>query len=590
MTKKATKPSFTKTCFGRLSFLLTSLLVLVLSISGCVNSGKRASSAEKPNIILIMIDNVGFPEFGINGNDLVKTPNLDGFAKEGIQFSRFYSNPLCAPTRASLITGRYYYRTGILHTSRGGAKMHGDEVTIAEILKEAGYTTGIFGKWHLGDNYPMRPRDQGFDETLIHKSGRLGQVPDKPNSYINPKLWENGQYVQKQGYCTDIFFNAAISFIQENQNNPFFIYLPTNIAHATSEAGLEVPEEYFAPYIAQGLDQNKATVCGMINNFDENFGRLSSQINSLGIAENTLVIFLSDDGNVRVAENRYKGSGYATPYEGSIRVPCFIQWSGEIRTKATVNQIANHIDILPTVLDAAGVKIPEDLKIDGKSLMPLLKSSDADWSDRNLFLQCERGLTPHRYKNCAVISDRYKLVGYPNTFEERDFVPPDNPEFELYDLVSDPGETTNIAGEHPEIVNDLKAAYDIWFDDVKSTRQFTPGLIHVGSDAENPVYLCRYQDGSYVNRKPTGWALVVEQQGDYEITINRGESNGVGKFIVQYDSTCVIEPLKQNENHVIVSFNKGETFFNAWVEEAGEKYTPRSNEDLIGDVTISRIL
>jgi hypothetical protein len=180
-------------------------------------------------------------------------------------------------------------------------------------------------------------------------------------------------------------------------------------------------------------------------------------------------------------------------------------------------------------------------------------------------------------------------VGYPNTFEERDFVPPDNPEFELYDLVKDPFETTNLAGEHPDIVNDLKAEYDHWFDDVGSTRQFSPGLIHVGSDAENPVYLCRYQDAAYVNRKPTGWALFIEQQGDYEITINRGESTGAGKFVVQYDSTCVIQPLKNNENLVIVSFNKGEIFFNAWVEEEGVEYTPRSGEDRIGDVTIRRI-
>ncbi len=579
----------TLTCYRRLSLIITSLLVLVLTVLACTYPEQKASLTERPNIILIMIDNVGYPEIGINGNDLVKTPNLDNFAKEGIQFSRFYSNPLCSPTRASLMTGRYYYRTGILHTSRGGAKMHGDEITIAEILKDAGYTTGIFGKWHLGDNYPMRPQDQGFDETLIHKSGRLGQVPDNPNTYINPKLWENGQYVQKQGYCTDIFFNAAISYIQENQNNPFFIYLPTNIAHTTSEAGLAVPDKYSAPYIVQGLDQNKATVCGMINNFDENFGRLTNRLDSLGIAENTLLIFLSDDGNVRVAENRYKGHSYSTPYEGSIRVPCFIQWSGEIRSKVTINQIANHIDILPTILDAAVAQIPKDLIIDGESLMPLLKSKNADWKNRKLFIQCERGLIPHRYKNCAVISDRYKLIGYPNTFEERNFVPPDNPEFELYDLVKDPGETTNLAGELRENVNDLKAAYDIWFEDVKSTRQFTPGLIHVGSDAENPVYLCRYQDASYVDRKPTGWPLFIEQQGDYKITINREESVGAGKLIVQYDSAYVIEPLKQNENQVFVSFNRGETFFNAWVEEEGEEYTPRSIEDRIGDVTIRRI-
>ena len=357
-----------------------------------------------------MIDNVGYPEIGINGNELVKTPNLDNFASEGTRFERFYSNPLCAPTRASLMTGRYHYRTGVLHTSRGAAKMYGSEITIAELLKNDGYTTGIFGKWHLGDNYPMRPQDQGFDQTLIHKSGRLGQVPDKPNSYINPKLWENGQYIQKDGYCTDIFFDAAMDFMQKHQHTPFFIYLPTNIAHATSEAGQEVPGKYITPYLENGFEENIAAVCGMINNFDENFGRLTAKLSSLGLREKTLVIFLSDDGNVRVNKVDFRGHGYATPYEGSIRVPCFVQWPGHFPGKLKVDQIANHIDILPTLLDAAGADTPDNLTIDGVSLLPLLEGKGKDWADRMIFLQCERGMKVHRYKNCAVISERFKLI------------------------------------------------------------------------------------------------------------------------------------------------------------------------------------
>lgn len=218
-------------------FISKSLPFLILLAVGISCVSDPSENAKKPNIILIMIDNVGYADFGINGNDLVKTPNLDNFARKGVQFSRFYSNPMCAPTRASLMTGRYFYRTGVIHTSRGGAKMRGDEVTMAELLKREGYVTGIFGKWHLGDNYPMRPQDQGFDETLIHKSGRLGQVPDNPNTYIDPKLWENGKYVQKRGYCTDIFFNSAIRFMEKHRSEPFFIYLPTNIGHTSSEAG-----------------------------------------------------------------------------------------------------------------------------------------------------------------------------------------------------------------------------------------------------------------------------------------------------------------------------------------------------------------
>ncbi len=537
-----------------------------------------------------MIDNVGYPEIGINGNELVKTPNLDNFASEGTRFERFYSNPLCAPTRASLMTGRYHYRTGVLHTSRGAAKMYGSEVTIAELLKNDGYTTGIFGKWHLGDNYPMRPQDQGFDQTLIHKSGRLGQVPDKPNSYINPKLWENGQYIQKDGYCTDIFFDAAMDFMQKHQHTPFFIYLPTNIAHTTSEAGQEVPGKYITPYLENGLEENIAAVCGMINNFDENFGRLTAKLSSLGLRENTLVIFLSDDGNVRVNKVDFRGHGYATPYEGSIRVPCFIQWPGHLPGKLKVDQIANHIDILPTLLDAAGADTPDNLTIDGVSLIPLLEGKGKDWADRMIFLQCERGMKVHRYKNCAVISERFKLIGYPNTFEERELVTSrQNPVLELYDISSDPGETTNLADRHPDMLKKLRAAYDNWFEDVKNTRQFSPGLIHVGSDAENPVYLCRYQDATYIDRKPAGWPLFIERPGKYEVTVNRGESLEEGKLIVQFDSTYAVQPLSQGKDKAVFSFPEGKVIFNAWVKEGGKEYNPRPNEDKIGDVIVRHI-
>jgi arylsulfatase A-like enzyme len=566
------------------------LLPILFQGSSCVDADKTGSFEGKPNIILVMIDNVGYPEIGINGNDLVKTPNLDFFASEGVQFSRFYSNPLCAPTRASLMTGRYHYRTGVLHTSRGGAKMHGSEVTIAELLKKAGYATGIFGKWHLGDNYPMRPQDQGFDETLIHKSGRLGQVPDKPNTYINPKLWENGTYVQKHGYCTDIFFNGAINFMEKHQKTPFFIYLPTNVAHTTSEAGREVPEKYSAPYLEMGYNKNIAAVCGMINNFDENFGRLTDKLSSLGLRKKTMVIFLSDDGNVTVNKVDFRGHGYATPYEGSIRVPCFVQWPGHLPGKLKVDKIATHIDILPTLLDAIGTDAPDNLTIDGVSLLPWLEGKGKDRTDRMIFLQCERGMTPHRYKNCAVISERFKLIGYPDTFEERDLVTSlDHPVLELYDISSDPGETTNLAVRNPEIVKKLRSAYDQWFDDVKSTRQFSPGLIHIGSDAENPVYLCRYQDATYLDRKPAGWPIFIERPGKYEVTVIRGESLGVGKLIIQFDSTSIVQPLDRGEIKAVFSFPEGRANFNAWVEEEGKDYTPRPDEDKIGDVLIRRM-
>lgn len=578
--------------FNKYSSFIVAVIVFSALNMGCSISDKNASLDEKPNIIIVMIDNVGCSDIGINGNDLVNTPHLDSFAKEGIQFNRFYANQLCAPTRASLMTGRYHYRTGVIHTSRGGAKMHGDEVTIAEMLKNVGYATGIFGKWHLGENYPMRPQEQGFDKTLIHKSGKLGQVPDCPNTYINPKLWEDGQNVQKHGYCTDIFFDAAINFIEKNQNKPFFIYLPTNVAHTAPDVGLEIPKKYSAPYIAKGYGKGVATVCGMLNNFDENFGRLIARLTSLGLRGKTLVIFLSDDGNTNRGGLLMKSEDY-TPYEKSIKVPCFAQWPGHFPGGLEVGQVASHIDILPTVLDIAGTEPPTGLKIDGLSLLPLLegKEKGQGWPDRKIFLQLERGLEPHRYVNISIIAEKYKLIGYYPDAPDGGWtaIRPGEPVFELYDIPSDPGEAINLASQESDIVEELKAAYDNWYDDVKSSRQFSPGLIHIGSDAENPTYLCRYQDASYIDKKPTGWPVYIECEGKYEVTINRGESLEECQLVIQYDSTYVSQPLTRGENQAIFSLPSGNVTFNAWVKEPGKEYMPRPNEDKIGDVIIRRI-
>ena len=560
---------------------------------GCVNttnlfSGKAIKN--KPNIILIMIDNVGFGEIGINGNNLIKTPNLDKFAHEGVQMTHFYCNPMCAPTRASLITGRYHYRTGVIHTSRGGAKMHGNEVTIAEYLKKAGYTTGVFGKWHLGDNYPMRPQDQGFDQTLVHKSGRLGQVPDKPNSYFDPTLWYNGKQVKKSGYCTDVFFDAAMDFISHRQNQPFFIYIPTNVAHTSTEVGLQVHPKYSQPYKALGLDDNVATIYGMITNVDENFGRLIARLDTLNLRKNTLVVFLSDDGNVSVNTAGFRGQGQPSLYEGGLRVPCFAQWPGRFPKGLRIDHIASHIDILPTLLAACNLEIPSRPIIDGINLMPSLEGRADNWPDRMLFFQCHRGLTPQRYQNCAVVTQRYKMVGYPGTFAQRKLkTSMEHPVLELYDLAVDPGEKNDVAKQQPEILAKLRQAYDKWFDDVKSTRQFTPGYIHIGSDAENPTYLSRYQDSAYIDQKPTGWLVNIERSGKYEFTINRGGSIKRGHMYVKLNNKKTSQPLKQGENKAIFSLDRCQTKLNVWIQEEGELYVPRPTEDTIGDVIVRRL-
>ncbi len=579
---------------NRRKFLKNSATLAMASINlqGCMSSPSlvRQDSQERPNIIVVMADNTGFSEFGINGNPLVSTPHIDRFAKEGVRFNRFYCNPMCAPTRASLLTGRYYYRTGVIHTSRGGAKMHGDEITIAERLQAADYVSGIFGKWHLGDNYPMRPQDQGFDQHLIHKSGRLGQVPDKPNGYFDPVLWEDGNRVKKRGYCTDIFFQAAQEFIENNRKRPFFIYLPTNVAHTSNEVGLQVHPKYSKPYKEMGLDDKTATVYGMLTNLDENFARLLQKLDDLDLRSNTLLIFLTDDGNVQQNVLGFRGKGQPSLYEGGLRVPCFMQWPSRFtKPGLVIDHIASHIDIMPTILNACQLEIPSEPVIDGINLMPLLEQKNIQWPNRMLFFQCHRGLTPHRYQNCAVVTQRYKMVGYPGTFNDRNLeTSVETPILELYDLENDPGEKSDIAAHHPDLLEKMKSAYDDWFDDVRSSRNFVPGIIHIGSDAENPTYLCRYQDSSYVNQVPTGWPVYIERSGEYEFTINREPSSKPGYMIVEINNKKMNRPLAPTQNRATFSLPSGHVKMNVWVEEQGETYVPRSQEDTLGDVTVNR--
>jgi hypothetical protein len=413
-------------------------------------------------------------------------------------------------------------------------------------------------------------------------------VPDKPNSYFDPVLWSNGGRVKKQGYCTDIFFQAAMDFIEDNRSQRFFVYLPTNVAHTSGEVGLEVHRKYSEPYKAMGLDDRTAAVYGMITNLDDNVARLLNKLDELDLRRNTLIIFLTDDGSVRIDIAGFRGRGQPSVYEGGLRVPCFVQWQAHLRTKGLkVDAIASHIDILPTLMDICGLNLPAEPVVDGVSLLPLLEGRDTQWPERMLFFQCHRGLTPQRYQNCAVVTQRFKMIGYPDTFNDRKLeTSRDNPVLELYNLVTDPGEENDVAARHPEILAKLRAAYDAWFDDVRSTRQFTPGYIHLGSDAENPTYLCRYQDAAYIDQKPTGWPVYIERSGKYEFTINRGPVAEKGRIHMRINDKTMSKPLAEGQNRATFSLVAGKTKLNVWVQEQSKPYEPRSQEDTIGDIVV----
>ncbi|MDQ3651361.1 MAG: sulfatase-like hydrolase/transferase, partial [Acidobacteriota bacterium] len=287
---------------------LTLLMVfLSANFTTTAQPNRRSLQAKRPNVILIITDDQGHGDLGFHGNPKIKSPNIDRLARESTRFVNFYVSPVCAPTRASLMTGRYNYRTGVVDTYLGRAMMHPDEVTLAEMLSRAGYRTGIFGKWHLGDNYPMRPMDQGFEESLIHFGGGIGQPSDPAvpggSSYFDPVLQHNGKQVKTKGYCSDVYTDAAINFITENRNKPFFTYLAFNAPHTP----LQVPRSYFEQYKGMKLDRSEfpstghtlpanvdsdttAKVYGMVTNIDDNLGRLFSKLEELRIADNTILI------------------------------------------------------------------------------------------------------------------------------------------------------------------------------------------------------------------------------------------------------------------------------------------------------------
>ncbi len=563
---------------------LTTAICVCISGLLIVTLAERINAAA-PNIVLVMSDDQGFGDLGIHGNEKVQTPTFDRFGREGVQFTRFYVCPVCSPTRASLLTGRYHYRTGVIHTSRGGALMHGDEMTIAELLKAAGYRTGIFGKWHLGDTFPMRPQDQGFDESLVHRSGGIGQPPDADNHYQNPRLLRNGNEIQTSGYCTDVFFNAALEFIEANREQQFFAYIPTNVPHTP----LEVDESWVEPFRKLGLNDTTARIYAMVKNLDDNFARLLGRLEELKLRENTIVIFMTDNGAQQDRFNAGLRRNKSWVYEGGIRVPCFMQWPAVWQGGRTIDRIAAHFDILPTLLHATGVQAPGDLKIDGMSLLPLLsgKATAADWSERTLFIQCHRGLTPKLFQNAAAIGQRYKLVGYPGTFNREDLLPSANePVLELYDLQSDRGEEHDLAKQKPELVAELRRKYEDWFADVWRSRQFTPGIIHVGNQAENPIVLCRYQDASWKFERPCGWLVNLERSGRYEIGIRKGSELGPGRIVVNWQGQDVSRPVDSGGQSAefILAAAQGMIDVNFVAEEAAGRDASKTN--ISGDVIV----
>jgi arylsulfatase A-like enzyme len=543
--------------------------------------------AERPNVILIVTDDQGYGDLDIHGNSQIRTPTLNAFAKQSVELTDFRVCPVCSPTRSSLLTGRYNYRTGIIDTYLGRSLMYPDEITLAELLKASGYRTGIFGKWHLGDNYPMRPQDHGFEETLVCKGGGIGQPADPPgNRYFDPILSHNGKAKKCTGYCTDIFTDAALNFIEQSSEKPFFVYLAYNAPHDP----LQVADDLVAPYLKMDLSPkafpqtgfpNKnyapkeqiARVYAMVENIDTNVGRLLKKLDEKKLADNTIVIFLSDNGPAEARFNSGLRGRKGTVYEGGLRVPFFIRWPGRF-APGKLDLAAAHIDVTPTLVEACDGKLPTDRVIDGRSMLPWLKGEKAEWKERTLYFQWHRGDTPEVNRAFAAVGPKYKLVQAQGAGAQRN---KETWKAELFDLQKDPYEQNDLAEDHSEIIRAMGKEYHAWFTEMAKAHNFLPPRIFLGDEHENPVTLTR-QDW----RGPrAGWGLDdlgywevhVAREGQYNITLRFAPQTDQCEAVLKVGKVERKQPVPDKANDVIfadVELAKGDARLETWLQSGNQ--------------------
>ncbi|CAN5771787.1 arylsulfatase [soil metagenome] len=404
---------------------------------------ENTAQKARPNVVILLADDQGWGDLSISGNPNLQTPHIDRLARNGASFDRFYVSPVCSPTRAELLTGRYHPRSNVFDTSAGGERMDLDETTIAEVFKAAGYATAAFGKWHNGTQGPYHPNARGFEEFYGFCSGHWGD-------YFNAMLLEhNGELVQGQGYMPDDLTDRALAFMETNREQPFFLYLPLNTPHSP----MQVPDEYWEefenkslasdhPEAAKENERHTKAALAMCENIDMNMGRIMEKLRELQLEENTIVLYFSDNGpNGHRWNGGMKGIKGSTD-EGGVRSPLFIQWPGTISPGKEIKEIAGAIDLLPTLADLAGIAQKTAKPLDGVSLKPLLLHQPEPWPDRLIY--------SHWNGRVSVRSQRYRL----------------DHQGALYDMQADPGQTTDVAEQEPAVAQSLRDSAQVWRETV----------------------------------------------------------------------------------------------------------------------------
>ena len=496
-------------------------------------------SSSKPNILIILTDDQGLSDLGFYGNPSLETPHLDALAHESVRLEDFLASPTCSPTRAALMSGQHEFKVGITHTISGRSLLKPGVRTLPAHFKSAGYRTAIFGKWHLGDTYPSRPQDVGFDEVFIHQGGGIGQTPDYwGNTYFDPHIFHNGTWVPTQGYCTNVFSQTAWSWIDNGGAKPWLAYLSLNTPHTP----LQIDDKLAQKYLNKGLPESQARFYAMIDDLDREIGELLEKLDAKDLTDNTIVLFMGDNGSAKGGKpdeleyNAGLRGTKASPYQGGVRVPCFIRWpAGNIQGGRSVNELASITDIFPTLADLADISLTSTTPTDGRSLVPLLDDRmDAQWSDRTVVTHVGRwpngAGAAHKHNGSAIRNERFSLVDGSK----------------LYDLRNDRSEQVDVSKQYPEAFQTLSQQYNHWWSAVLPLAEDVPPIT-VGHPAE-PISHLNCMDWSassiedqgskyppwhqgYVRTLAGGkalesiarfgaWKLQFERSGTYQITLS----------------------------------------------------------------------
>ncbi len=522
--------------------------IITCGILGIFLPGKQVIAAgpagQKPNIVLILADDMGWGDINANGNPLIDTPVLNLLEKQSLSFNRFYVCPLCAPTRSEILTGRYFLRTGVSSVARGYENMNPRETTLADVLKKNGYSTGCFGKWHNGAWYQQHPNRRGFDEYVGFMVGHLGY-------YFDAIYKHNDEDIRSDGYSTDFFTRQALAFIEKNKEEPFFCYVPYNVPHSP----FQVPEKYFNKYKAKGLDNELASVYGMVENMDDNIGLILTRLGQLRLRENTIVIFMSDNGPNTFRYNGHMKGKKGSVDEGGVRVPFYISWPGTIQA-GTTDQLAQDIDLLPTLLKLCSVNFNPVLPVDGQDLSGniLLHSAPVD---RYIFSRQAN----YPMKNCigSVRNDRYRLVAGP-----KDTL--------LFDMQEDPSQQLNIAASHSETRATLAAVFRKWEHELVSQYQVQTTIEAGFADEKSITFPVQdatlsgkikyssihpnqsHTQGWVQNGDSVYWRLNMQHAGKYRVELQYGCPAGEtgSKFMLRSNAGSVIFDIDKPFNSVIL--------------------------------------